>query len=85
MPQRINMAKLRWQCRRGMLELDIVLARLLESAFLHFTDAQKQHFEQMLSVDDPTLYAWLTGLSLPSDKHMQNIVAQCVQYNKNMR
>jgi antitoxin CptB len=67
-----------------MLELDVVLGRLLEHAFPYFTDAQKIDFEKMLSIDDPTLYAWLMGLEVPSDKNIKSIVEQCIQYNEKM-
>lgn len=74
-----NAAKLRWQCRRGMLELDVILGQLLESTFPKLTEAQQCQFERMLSVDDPTLYAWLIGREVPLDKAMREIVTRCTQ------
>jgi antitoxin CptB len=72
-----NIAKLRWQCRRGMLELDVMLDRLLISTFPHLNEAEQLLFEQLLLVDDPTLYAWLMGTEHPLNKDMRQLVARC--------
>jgi len=77
MPSTRNLPKLRWQCRRGMLELDVMLNRCLESIFPDLTEAQQRQFEKMLTADDPTLYAWLIGAELPAEKEMREIVARC--------
>jgi antitoxin CptB len=69
--------KLRWQCRRGMLELDVILDRLLASTFPYLNEAQQLQFEQMLLTDDPTLYAWLMGTEHPLSEGMRELVVQC--------
>jgi len=48
----IQMRRLAWRCRRGMLELDIVLQRFIA---LHFNDlslAQLQAFDDLLELPD---------------------------------
>jgi antitoxin CptB len=77
MPNSIHKSKLRWQCRRGMLELDVMLGRFLELTFPDLTNVQQHQFEKMLTADDPTLYAWLIGAELPVDKEMHDIVVRC--------
>jgi antitoxin CptB len=52
-------ARLRWRCRRGMLELDLVLAGFLAQGYLLLNDAQKQQFDRLLDETDPNLYDWL--------------------------
>ncbi|MBT8134773.1 MAG: succinate dehydrogenase assembly factor 2, partial [Gammaproteobacteria bacterium] len=39
----------RWQCRRGMLELDLLLNNFVEKKARTLTDQQKQSFELLLS------------------------------------
>jgi antitoxin CptB len=73
---KLDIAKLRWQCRRGMLELDIILNQFLTSVFPTLTKKEQQQFQQLLSVDDPTLYAWLMGTEKPSDPDMYAIVSK---------
>ncbi|MCP5142364.1 MAG: succinate dehydrogenase assembly factor 2 [Gammaproteobacteria bacterium] len=67
--------RLRWQCRRGMLELDLVLSAYLESRYSNLDDAGKQRFVDLLSVDDPTLNAWMFGNQSPVDAEMVAVIA----------
>ncbi|MCD6046513.1 MAG: hypothetical protein K0S08_160 [Gammaproteobacteria bacterium] len=53
--------RLRWACRRGMLELDLLLSPFLENAFGHLKADQQQLFELFLAENDQDLYAWILG------------------------
>lgn len=62
-----DIARLRYRCRRGMLELDALLARFIGSTgFLQLNDGQRTTFAQLLEEPDPQLYRWLIG-SEPCD------------------
>lgn len=67
-------AKLIWQCRRGMLELDLILARFTEKQFAGFSEEQLVLFEQLLTYPDPDLYTWLMGYGEPETTEMVNFV-----------
>lgn len=54
-------AKVLWQCRRGMLELDMILQPFCETEYDSLTDLQKKDFVQLLQFSDPLLYEWLLG------------------------
>lgn len=54
-------SQLAWQCRRGMLELDVMLLPFLEQHFDKLTDQQKILFSQLLDEADPDIYSWLMG------------------------
>lgn len=49
----------RWQCRRGMLELDIMFEQFLQHHYDHLTPQQKTQFAALLQQDDLVLYDWL--------------------------
>jgi antitoxin CptB len=57
--------RLRWRCRRGMRELDIVFERFLEHDFEHLSADQQTHFAALLEVPDPDIYAWLLRREAP--------------------
>jgi antitoxin CptB len=59
------LARLRWQCRRGMLELDFLLTRFLSDHYAALSAQQKQRFEVLLTESDPDLFAWCTGRATP--------------------
>ena len=50
---------LRWQCRRGMLELDFVLARYLDKHFDTAVPEERARFAALLTAQDPELQLWL--------------------------
>jgi len=58
--------QLRWQCRRGMLELDFVLERYLNDHFDMADAGEQTMFAQLLTAQDPELQAWiLKGVAHP--------------------
>lgn len=65
MSQRI--ARLRWNCRRGMLELDILLANFLQTQFEKLSVHDQDLFEELLRCEDQDLYVWLVVKEPPAD------------------
>ena len=53
--------RLRWRCRRGMKELDVLLERYLKERFESAPEAEQRAFEALLEVQDPVLYAYCLG------------------------
>lgn len=65
---------IRWQCRRGMLELDFLFQCVLEQHYDQLTESQKILFSQLLQQDDPTLYDWLVAEVPCTDVTLQPII-----------
>lgn len=51
-----NLNRLRWRCRRGMLELDMVLACFLDERVAQLTEPQLREFERLLDLEDQELW-----------------------------
>ncbi|MDG2203115.1 MAG: succinate dehydrogenase assembly factor 2 [Burkholderiales bacterium] len=47
--------RIRWSCRRGLLELDLVLQRFLNDHYLSLTAEQKKTFTRLLGLPDNDL------------------------------
>ena len=58
-------AQLKWHCRRGMLELDLILQPFAEKQLEHMTEAQVDAFDKLLGCTDPELFSWLMGHEQP--------------------
>ena len=71
-----DVERLRWQCRRGLLELDYLLEAFLEQVYPHLDEQGRQSFVTLLRCHDPDLQAWLLGQQMPSDAALAAIVAQ---------
>jgi len=70
------LARLRWRCRRGMRELDVVFQRYLDDDYAHAPEAERRAFEALLEQQDPQLLAYLMGRELPSDPDQVHVVAK---------
>lgn len=58
-------AKIRWKCRRGMLELDMVLERYFRESVIGMSDEDKRLFYDFLDTSDQTLLHWVFGQEDP--------------------
>lgn len=75
-------AKITWQCRRGMLELDLILQRFLKQSLDVLTDEQLSTFEALLETPDPELYASLMGYEPLKIKELADFVSFIQHHNK---
>ncbi len=66
-------ARLRWQCRRGMLELDLFLQSFMDKAYENLSPEQKQTFSVLLETPDQMLLDYLTGRVIPYDKDIADV------------
>ena len=72
----MNEGQLRWQCRRGMRELDQLLLRFLENEYSNASEAQKLAFRELLALPDPELIGYLLGGQIPVDTEIANVVSR---------
>ena len=56
-----HLAKLRWQCRRGTKELDLLLQRYLDSGYLLADEEEQELFVELLTLEDDELIGVLLG------------------------
>ena len=60
---------LRWRCRRGMKELDLLLERFLQSGYDHAPPERQRAFEHLLTLPDPLIAELLLGPAGTPDAH----------------
>ena len=58
-------SELRWQCRRGMLELDLLLNGFLDERYNQLSDDEKAQFKSLLDYPDQTLFDLLMAETDP--------------------
>lgn len=61
-------ARLRWRCRRGMRELDVLLGSWLERRWLDADTARRDAFAALLDCEDDEIWDWLTGHEPPRER-----------------
>jgi len=71
----INRGRVRWQCRRALLELDLVFARFLERHFDRLSDNQLADLEDLLRCDDYDLWAMVNGSKPCEENRWKELIA----------
>jgi antitoxin CptB len=61
----LELGKLRWRCRRGMRELDILLTRYVEERLCSASSLERDAFTELLDTQDAILYAYCLGAQPP--------------------
>jgi antitoxin CptB len=69
-----RLARLRWRCRRGMRELDVLLQRYLEQRYASASKEEQQAFEALLELPDPELFAYVVKREQPSDPQLADVI-----------
>ena len=57
----LELSKLRWRCRRGFLENDLILTRLLERRGGNFSEAEHMQLLSLIALDDNDLWEIIAG------------------------
>ncbi len=74
-----NKPRLRWACRRGMLELDVLFMPFVEEAYDALSAENKAIFERLLECQDPELFAWFMGHETCEDEELNSMVQFILQ------
>lgn len=69
-------SRLRWHCRRGMQELDVLLGGWLEQCWSEASDELREAFAALLEEEDDRIWAWVTGREQPTDAVMQSLIGE---------
>ena len=67
--------RLRWRCRRGMLENDLILARFLDAQGTALSATQVAGLDRLLALTDNDLWDLLSGRAEPEDVALAPVVA----------
>ena len=69
-----DQAKLRWRCRRGTKELDVLTTRYLDLFYADASLDEQRAFAALLELQDPELYLILSRKCAVSDPNQAAIV-----------
>ena len=68
-----DLGRLRWRCRRGIKELDLLLTRYVDERFALAPRTEQQAFESLLEDQDPVIYAYCMGqTAVPA--HLESLI-----------
>ena len=68
--------RLRWRCRRGMLELDLLLQGFLDRGYAKLSLDRQKVFENLLDYPDDVLLELLMGRSAAADPEVADVIEE---------
>lgn len=71
-----RLKKLRWLCRRGMKELDILLERFIEIEEPALYQGSWPELETLLQKEDDVLWDWLQDDSIPGASPYRDLLCR---------
>jgi antitoxin CptB len=60
-----ELGRLRWRCRRGMRELDVLLRGYVDERYAAASSEHQEAFRSLLEAPDPVIHAYCLGLETP--------------------
>jgi len=70
----LEFRRLQWRCRRGLLELDLLLQDFLQLGYKQLTPLEKADFLQLLELQDNVLLDYLHKKQVPPEENLRNII-----------
>lgn len=69
-----KLSKVQWRCKRGMLELDLMLQNFCSTAYVNMAPSKQVLFEELLEQEDQDLQRWLVGNEPCSQAKLQDLI-----------
>jgi len=69
-----DLERVRWRCRRGLLELDIVLGRFIERRYASLDSEQRAAFDELLDMPDTQLWDAINGKGETTHAHQRLVL-----------
>ena len=70
-----ELSRMRWRCRRGMLENDLILTRFLDARGDTISAADVAALDRLLDLADGELWDLIAGRAEPDDEELLPMVA----------
>lgn len=72
----VPLSELKWRCRRGMLELDVILQKFLQYGYQNLDQQGRDYFYELLEYQDQELIELLLEQVSAREKHIHDIVSK---------
>ena len=73
-----HLKRLKWRCRRGIKELDLLLDKCFSNLGPDLCDEELNLLDNILQANDLDLYDWFTGKSKPTDAKLSEFMNKLI-------
>ena len=81
MDQREEWNRAKWASRRGLLELDLLLAPFVAEPFLELSVLLRQDYRELLFQDDQDLMEWIMGRSAITEARFVPVIEEIRRFH----
>lgn len=80
----MHLSKLKWRCRRGVKEFDVLFNHFLDNEYPDLTEEQQGFFHVLLDEQDPIIMDWLFDRSQPQNEGLKWIIGRLQRISENI-
>ena len=70
----IELNRLFWHSRRGMLELDVLLVPFVREVYAHLDAEDQARYRKLLACEDQDMFGWFMQRGEPEDPDLRRMV-----------
>ena len=74
MVEEVEINRLYWHSRRGMLELDVLLVPFTKEVYATLNQVDRDLYVRLLTCEDQDMFGWFMQRSEPDDADLRRIV-----------
>ncbi|RMT82061.1 hypothetical protein ALP40_04834 [Pseudomonas viridiflava] len=74
MVEDVELNRLYWHSRRGMLELDVLLVPFVREVYPHLNDVDRDLYRRLLTCEDQDMFGWFMQRAESEDPELQRMV-----------
>ncbi|MEI7969990.1 MAG: succinate dehydrogenase assembly factor 2 [Betaproteobacteria bacterium] len=71
-----DLDRVRWRCRRGLLELDLILTRFMAADYLALEQEERILFSELLDLADNDLWDLIAGRAEPPGPRWAGVLSR---------
>jgi antitoxin CptB len=75
-------SRIRWLCRRGMKELDVLLERFMGAEYDALDERERAALRELVDMEDPDLYALIMQRAEPAHELQADLLARIRQFRR---
>ena len=75
-------SRIRWLCRRGMKELDVLLERFIAGEYDDLDERERAGLLELVEMEDPDLYMLVMGRAEPSHVLQADLLSRIRQFQR---
>ncbi|UXZ24312.1 succinate dehydrogenase assembly factor 2 [Pseudomonas sp. YeP6b] len=74
MVEEVEINRLYWHSRRGMLELDVLLVPFTREVYKSLNEVDRKLYERLLTCEDQDMFGWFMERAESEDPELQRMV-----------